>query len=385
MKENEFTSQRTGKLAWVEKGMYYRFEPAELPFQIEITPAIEKQAQKAAVALGRLDGITKKFKPNEIEVFQTPFILKEAALSSEIEGTRSTITDIYKEEKIREQDPERRKDNEEVRNYRDTLAWALKENPPTLDEEFIKGMHQRLLKGVRGSDKNPGEYKTYQNAIGKRDDNLDIAKFVPASPETTLKLMQNFVEFLHTDRASPLTKIAVAHYQFEAIHPFRDGNGKIGRLLIMLQLCREGFLTRPLLYISEYINRNRDTYLDALYFASAQGKIEEFILFILIALEVQANRSIELLTKIENYKEELQEKIKRMTKSHNMHELINYIFTQPIFSVRDVKDILNISQSGAWQLVQKLKREGIVLEANLDKKSNIYIAAKLLDILEGKA
>src|SRR5690606_31200222 len=152
----------------------------------------------------------------------------------------------------------------------ETLRYALNSNEP-LTPEFIRKLHKKLMDNVRGKDKSPGEYKSEQNAIGKRKDTLNIAKFVPASPQKTPYLMKNLSEFMESKDILHLYKIAITHYQFETIHAFKDGNGRLGRLLLTLQLCRENIISKPLIYVSEYFAINRDNYIEALYSASAKG------------------------------------------------------------------------------------------------------------------
>ena len=385
MNENEFTSQIAGKLVWEQNGAYYRFEPNFLPIKIKETPELSAQAQKTIAALARLDGLTLKFSPEEIALFQTPFMVKEAQLSSEIEGTRSTISDVYREEKIKEPDPEKRLDNEEIRNYKTALLWAIDNLPEKFTEEYLKSIHRKLLQGVRGSDKDPGQYKIHQNAIGKRKDTLDSAKFVPASPRRTPALMKNLIKFSNEDALSALYKVGQIHYQFEAIHPFRDGNGRLGRMLIVLQLCKENILQHPLLYVSEYLTRNRDTYLDLLYHVSAKGEIEEWLLFFLKALEFQAKKSLDLLIKIDVYKKELYDGIQSISQSPKMHLVIDSLFKQPFFTVNDIKEILGTSQPTAWSLVNKLIKAGIVKHIGNQGNTKIYLAEKIILLLEGKA
>ncbi len=384
MNENDFTSKKTGNLVWESKGAYFRFEPNFLPIEINETPELSSQAQKTIAALARLDGLTLKFTKDEIALFQTPFMIKEAQLSSEIEGTRSTISDVYKEEKIKELDPEKRLDNEEIRNYKDALTWATNNLPPTFSEEYLKLIHGKLLEGVRGSEKEPGIYKQSQNAIGKRDDTLDSAKFVPASPETTPYLMKNLVEYSNQEALSALYKIGQIHYQFEAIHPFRDGNGRLGRMLIVLQLCNENILQHPLLYISEYLTKNRDTYIDLLYNSSAKGDLEKWLNFFLKALEIQAKNSLELLKKIDAYKQELHEKAHNISQSPKMHLIIDLLFKQPFFTVNDIKNLLETSQPTAWNLTNKLIEAGIVKFIGNEGNTKIYLANKIILLLEGK-
>jgi len=384
MNENDFENNKTGKLVWEQKGAYYRFEPNNLPFEFDETPELSAQAQKAIAALARLDGLTLRFSKEEISLFQTPFMVKEAQLSSEIEGTRSTISDVFKEEKIKELDPEKRLDNEEIRNYKKALLWALDNLPNNFTEDFIKQIHRKLLDGVRGSDKEPGIYKQYQNAIGKSQDTLDTAKFVPASPDTTPFLMQNIIDYANKEVLSSLYKIGLIHYQFEAIHPFRDGNGRLGRMLIVLQFCRERILCNPLLYISEYLTRNRDTYIDLLYQASAKGNITPWLTFFLKALEVQAKKSLELLKKIDQYKQELHKKVQQYSQSPKMHEVIDSLFKHPFFTVNDIQDILETSQPTAWNLIQKLIDAKIVVELEEHGRKKVYCAYKIINMLEDR-
>ncbi len=386
MDEKDFVNSKTGKVVWEQKGMYFRFEPTSLPFKDFIpSPALGNALLSTALVLGRLDGMTQKLSPQEIYLLRMPFILKEATLSSEIEGTRSTITDVYKEEKQKETDTQKALDNEEVRNYVNALEYGLKNLDKGIAEEVIKEMHKILLQGVRGSEKNPGEYKTAQNAIGKRQDTLETAKFVPASPQETPYLMGNLVNFLNNDSSSnSLYKIAITHYQFEAIHPFRDGNGRIGRLLIMLILSKDKILSQPLLYISEHFNRNRSTYTDLLYDVSSKNKIEEWMLFFLKALETQANSSLQLIQALESYNHELQNSMKEVSESPKMHLLVDLIFKNPFITITDVSKGLDLTIPWASNLVHKLEQKGVLKEITGKKSRKIFVAQKILDILEGK-
>lgn len=386
MDEKDFANSKTGKIVWEQMGMYFRFEPNLLPFK-DFTPSqlLGNALLKTALVLGRLDGMTQKLTLAEVHLLRMPFILKEATLSSEIEGTRSTLTDVYKEEKQKETDTQKALDNEEIRNYVKALEYGLKNLNNGLSEEIIKEMHKILLQGVRGSDKNPGNYKEEQNAIGRRQDTLETAKFVPASPKETPFLMKNLMEFMNNNPSlNALYKIALMHYQFEAIHPFRDGNGRIGRLLITLNLSKEKILSQPLLYISEYFNRNRSTYTDLLYDVSSKNKIEEWMLFFLKALETQANSSLQLIRHLENYREELQVNMKEVSESPNMHLLIDLIFKNPFITITDVSEKLELTLPWASSLVHKLEEKGVLKEITGKKNRKIFVAQKILDILDGE-
>jgi len=384
MNEKDFLSTNTGKLIWESNGAYYRFEPNLLPLSFQETPELSSQAQKTIASLARLDGLTLNFSKEEISLYQTPFMLKEAQLSSEIEGTRTTISDVFKEEKIKEPDPEKRLDNEEIRNYKAALMWALDYMPETFTQDYVKKMHALLLKGVRGSEKEPGQYKDMQNAIGKREDTFDSAKFVPASVQTTPYLMKNLIDYSNQETLSSLYKIGLIHYQFEAIHPFRDGNGRLGRMFVVLQLYKEKILQQPLLYISEYLTRNKDTYTELLYKVSAKGNVVEWLLFFLKGLEVQAKKSLELLKKIDDYKQVLHHNILVYSQSPKMHDLIDYLFQHPFFTVNDIKTILGISQAAAWGLAQRLIQANVAIELDTPGRQKVYCAYHIIDILEGR-
>jgi Fic family protein len=383
MDEHDFVSERTGRLLWEPRGMYYRFEPHELPFDLNETPELSEQAQRTMLAIGNLNGLTHRFTGEQIDRFRLPFMLKEAQLSSEIEGTRSTLSDVYREQKIVELDPEKRLDNEEIRNYRDALEYALDSHEP-LSPELIKEVHRILLRGVRGADRDPGRFKREQNAIGQRSDTLDSAKFVPASPERTELLVENLVAYL-SEKMHVLYRIAISHYQFEAIHPFRDGNGRLGRLLIVLLLCRKDVLRHPLLYVSEYLARNRDAYIEALYAVSAKGAIEAWIAFLLKALEVQAHRSGELLLAIDRYREETIVRARAHSQSPRMHDLVSYLLVHPFITTSDVRAFLAVSQPAAWGLLRKLVEADIVREVDAHGRTNVYVAHRYLSLLEGRS
>lgn len=195
--------------------------------------------------------------------------------------------------------------------------------------------------------------------------------------------MKNFVEYINSDsKLNPLIKIAIAHYQFEAIHPFRDGNGRLGRLLIMFTLCTEKILTSPLLYISEYFNRNRDTYTDLLYQVSSKGNLDDWIEFFLKALETQAHSSLELINRLEEYKNNLQEKMAQVSESPNMNKVIDLLFNNPFITISEVADNLGLSIPGASGLVHKLEEMEELVEITGNKTRKVFMSKNILRILE---
>ena len=383
MDENQFTNILMGKLEWVAEGMYYRFEPNNLPIQYIPSNKVQQQVTRTASVLGELKGRSREFSPQEVKLFQQMFMVKEATLSSEIEGTRATMGDVLRGKKIIEQDKEKREDIVEINNYSKALEIVLQSNTE-LNVTLLESLHRILLTGARGATKGPGEFKVYQNGIGNREDTLDTAKFVPASPQTTPALINNLMMFMNSKEYEPLYKIAISHYQFETIHPFRDGNGRLGRLLVMAQLCREDFLGYPIIYISEYFNRNRDTYTEKLFNVSAKGEVEDWVLFFLKGLEYQAAQSIRILNELLNYKTHLQEITHELSKSPNMHILIDSLFRSPYFDIEDVQNILKITQPAARSLVIRLVELGVVEEQHplVKSRRKLYAARKILNIIE---
>jgi Fic family protein len=383
MEELQFKSERTGKLQWESQGMHFRFEPKKLPFEIKNKPSLINKLTETAISIGRLDGISNKFNENEMQLLITPFLFKEATISSEIEGTRATLSDVYKSEKEVEQDKEKALDNQEIKNYIAALKIGLektKNNPIT--EEFIKELHKILLTSTRGENKNPGEYKIEQNAIGKSTDTLQTAKFVPASPPSTKYLVKNLVEFLNDNSINPLYKSALLHYQFEAIHPFRDGNGRIGRLLIMLYLCKEGILSQPLLYPSEYFKTNRNEYVDRLFKTSSNGEIEEWLEFFLDALNTQAKRSFEFATKLKDYKKQLICNLREKNKSPHLLTIIDMLFENPYIRIIDIKNKAKVSAPAAMRMIQFLENEMVLFETDKRERNKVFIAREIMKILE---
>ena len=386
MEEKEFQESKNGRLVWETNGLYFRFEPNALPMIFQPNLELSNQLLKTALAIGRLDGLTKRFSQQEVHLLRMPFILKEATLSSEIEGTRSTLTDVYKGEKQKETDQQKVLDNEEIRNYAKALEYGLKNNKPIITEDFVRELHKILLTGVRGQDKEPGQYKIYQNAIGQRQDTFETAKFVPASPQTTPSLMRNLVDYIETGSdVNTLYKIGIIHYQFEAIHPFRDGNGRLGRLLIVIMLCKEHVLSQPLLYISEYFNRNRSTYTDSLYDVSSKNKINEWVMFFLKALEIQANNALDLLQRLEEYKQELHTTTEKISQSPKIHSLVEALFKNPFITIKDVSVKMEMTLPGASNLVHKLEKTEILKEITGKKSRKVFVAHKILDILGEKS
>lgn len=329
------------------------------------------------IALSNLNGWVSALSEEERKIFTSVFVLKESVHSSSIEGTRSTISDMYRYEK-EVPDESRNRDAVEVRNYLSALNEgmdALKRGGK-IDIPLLHRLHKILLTGTRGGNKSPGEFKTEPNAIGKPGDTLDTAKIVPAVPEEINHLMDNLLEYIDSDD-DPLVKIALAHYQFEAIHPYRDGNGRIGRLLIMLILFREGLLEHPAIYPSGYFDAHREEYIDGLFKVSSEDAFDEWFMFFMGALKVQAETSIEMMRDLRGYRRFLEDRYVEM----NLHRIIGMLFENPYLRIADVAERCGVTQVTAAKQIKILESDGVLREDTGRKRNRIFAADGVLEII----
>ena len=377
MDERDFTSIMSGKIG-SSYGKYMYFQPNQLPFDIELKPEFLSKSMEAIILLSRLDGKASEMDESERDMFMKAFSLKESTHSSSIEGTRTTLDDLYRYEKTSPENEVRLRDSQEVLNYKKALGLGLEmmNGGARLDHELLLHLQGILLSGVRGENKSPGKYRTEQNAIGKLGDTLETAKFVPATPESIGYLLDNLFEFIESDE-NPIIKIALAHYQFETIHPFRDGNGRIGRLMIPLILSKENILHFPMIYPSEYFDRNRDQYIDRLYSVSARDEFNEWIGFFIDALIHQTIESIRAIDELRQYKKELRKL------SSNITELsvIEMLFSNPYINSADVMSECDVSNPTANKVLANLESKGIIREITGKRRNMLYAADGILDIL----
>lgn len=375
-------NDRLGKLVkhtTQEGTIYYAFEPIPLPLEIRYDEELVKLLSEASASVGNLSGLGHRLKNPHLLII--PYLKKEAVLSSKIEGTKTSLSEVFLEEK--ETKKERGEDLEEVNNYINALEFGLKQiREKEISIEMIKNIHSILLKGVRGQDKEPGKFKTIQNFIGVSNNISEY--FGPASPETTPKLMQNLTDYINTsERSASLIKAGISHYQFETIHPFRDGNGRMGRLLIILLLCKKGVLTQLLLYLSAYFEKNKNKYGELLYNVSTKGEIEDWLKFFLCGVKIQADEASEKAMQLDSYLEECRERLEENTRSTKVLKVLEFLFRNPFIKITEVRQILKCYYPTAKNIIEILLENGIIVEFSKDKKrEKIFYAKKIGDILE---
>ncbi len=373
---------RAGKYVQQLRGFlkYQAFIPELLPFQVKDDPVLQSLLSRADLALGRLDGIAEILP--DVEFFILMYIRKEATFSSQVEGTQATFADVLKAE-ARIKNTQIHKDVDEILNYVNAMNYGLKrlETFP-LSGILIREIHERLLKGVRGEHKTPGEFRTSQNWVG--GPTIETATFVPA-PHTELPvLLSNLEKFLHDESPMPiLIKIGLVHSQFENIHPFLDGNGRIGRLLITFYLCQQGVLNRPLLYLSEFFKRNRRDYYDRLNAVHEKDNIEGWLKFFLTGIAQTADNAVSTARKIIKLRAKDMEKVSTLNKStQRAIKLLNFLYRTPLVRVKDVERIVQIQNPNALVLVSKFLRLGILKEQTGRKRDRIFSYKEYIDLFD---
>ncbi len=345
-------------------------------------PQINTMLEEATIVLGELNAFTM-IVPN-VDIFIQMHITKEANTSSKIEGTKTEIDEIIlSKEQI---DPEKRDDWQEVRNYIEAINYGINElEKLPLSNRLIKNIHAILLDSVRGKNKQPGEFRKSQNWIGGT--NLSNAYFIPPHHSELNELMSDFENFLHNDEifVPHLIKIAIAHYQFETIHPFLDGNGRIGRLLITLYLVNNRLLKKPSLYISDFIERHKGLYYEKLTFARTQNDLTGWIKFFLEAIIETARSGVKTFDAILRLKEKMDREIITFgKKAKNANKLLNYLYQKPIVNMNDLVEYLSITKPTANSLIKEFENKGILKEITGQKRNRNYIFNEYLQVFSKK-
>lgn len=346
-------------VATLTRPPYAAFIPEHLPRKLTLTPETIMRLSEADAALGRLAGSGRLLPDPHLLV--NAYITREAVSSSRIEGTQASVTEVFDAAVTGET---KRDDIREVRNYVSALehgAGRLKEGFP-LSLRLITEMHGILLRNVRGQERTPGEFRRSQNWIGSPDNRPDTARFVPPPVEEMWQALRDWEKYLHDEspRLPLLVRCALLHYQFETIHPFLDGNGRLGRLFIVLHLMDRSRLPAPLLYLSGYFEQRKSDYYDCLQAVRERGEITEWLLFFLDGVAVQAADAVNRAEQLSDLREKYRALLRGT--SGRAPEVIDLLFASPILTVRYVQGQLGISQPGATNLLRRLAAHGILRE-----------------------
>ncbi len=389
MKPDGFTSRAPGRLVQVQHvdGPYWAFIPDPLPPTLVMDAELARLAEQAAHALGELSGLGRAL-PNPYLLI-SPFIRREAVLSSRIEGTRADIADLYAYEAGQLVLPGMERPSEsdvrEVMNYVRALEYGLKrldDLPVSL--RLIRDVHQRLLTGVRGERAKPGQFRTVQTYIARAGcRSIQESPFVPPPAEEVLPALDAFEKYLHAeeDVYPLLVRLAFLHYQFEAIHPFEDGNGRVGRLLISLLLVDRKLLSLPLLYLSAYFERHRDRYCDLLLAVSERGAWHEWTCFFLRGVAEQAQDAVVRAKRLQDLHVAWRSRITDATRSTLALKLVESLFEVPFVTIPQAQRILEASYPGARGNVEKLVEAGILRQWGEASYGKTYVADEILAII----
>lgn len=323
--------------------------------------------------------------PNS-ELLLAPLMQRDAVVSSRMEGTISTLEEVLRleaGENANRTDGTGRSETLEVALYARALRQAEHQmrDGIGLSEYLIKTAHETLLSHGRGADKSPGQYKTHQNYVG--DQRQRQISFIPISPESLIPGIRNLIEFVAESPVHALLKTAIAHAEFEALHPFEDGNGRVGRMLIPLMLWDSGVLTAPHFFVSDYFERHKDEYIERLRNVSSRGDWDNWCVFFLTALEAQATANIDVVTQVQAHYEEMKERFREVLRSQHFEAAVDYVFTHPIFWNNHFVETAQAPSSTLRNFTPRLVDEGLlrVIHPPSGSAPGLYIFPSLLDII----
>lgn len=382
MKKTDFSQNAPGKIIKSILG-YTAYIPNPLPPELSWTPRLINHLTQAERSIARLEEVGQAFPVPHVLV--RPFIRKEAVLSSQIEGTLTTFQNLLHYEAKQLTFLVEAPDAHEVQNYVKALDYGIERiQALPMSMRLIKEIHAILLKGVRGELSTPGEIRRSQNWIGRPGATLENARYVPPPVDEMKDCLAALEKFIHEDSDLPaLIRIGLIHYQFEAIHPFLDGNGRIGRLIITLLLTTWHVLTQPLLNLSIFIERNKTEYYDRLLGISLKGQWEEWLSFFLNGVHEQAQDAVLKINALQTLRVKYQQQFSNDRNREKLGEVVNYFISTPISSISQAQQNTNL---GGYTVIQryfyKLLHYGVLEEITGGRRNRIFQAREILKILE---
>jgi Fic family protein len=376
MELTDYASTRFGEpRRTLGRHSYVAYFPAPLPRAIELSAGAIRMLAEAEASLGRLAGVGQLM-PNP-QLLVRPYLLREALSSARIEGTQASLADVFEAEASGEPP---NADVEEVLNYIDALEWGLGQlGKLPLGVRLIREMHRRLLAGVRGRERMPGEFRTTQNWVGASGSTIETALFVPPPPSELPALLADWERYAHESADVPLlVQNALLHYQFETLHPFLDGNGRLGRLLCVFLLVEYGRLPAPLLYLSAYLERDRTRYYEALQTVRQHGDSLPWVELFLTAVHTQSADAVTRAQRLVELRERYRALASAITSSKAMM-LVDLVCEVPIISSRAVEARLGVTRPTALKLLRQLEGVGVLQEGPIGQRGQRrYLAHELI-------
>jgi len=362
------------------------FAPHNLPITGLDWENLMLPVAKANAIVSLYNGLLRSI-PNP-HILLSPITSQEAVLSSRIEGTQATLCDVFKFEAGEDQAGERKHDIAEIINYRLALfrAERLLEKIPAIHLNMLRELHAILMTGVRGANKAPGEFRTVQNFIGRYGATIEQAAYIPPGPEKVLPALDAWEKYINRDDQELCVQLAVMHAQFEIIHPFLDGNGRLGRMLIPIFLYQKGMLIQPVLYLSEYFEKRRDLYYQMLRGITEKSDWQSWILFFLDALIEQAKTNTEKTESILRLYENAKGQVMRLTNSSQAIHLLEAFFARPIINTSELQQKTRLQKKSILLILKRMEAAGIVtmLRKGSGRMPGIYAFPELINLTEGR-
>lgn len=384
MDPSRFTSREFGKpVKTPGKFGFYAFEPARIPRSLNLDPETVMSLSDAEAALGRLAGAGRLL-PNP-HILVGPYMTREALASSSIEGTQASLSEVFEANAGR---PLPSVDVREVQNYVGAMRAGLErlETLP-LSLRLLREIHGELMAGVRGGERMPGEFRTSPNWIGRpasAEDTPETAIFVPPPPGKMRDALSDLERFMHESvRLPALVQCALLHYQFETIHPFLDGNGRLGRLLAVFFLVQKGKLPQPLLYLSGHLEQHRDMYYDRLQSVRERGEIQAWLRFFLEAVATQAEDAVGRAERLSDLHGRYRGDLIATTRSR-APEVVDLMVSHPVITVSAVEDLLGVTHQGALNIVRQIEARGWLSEMGSYGRGGrkYWVAPEIMRIIE---
>ncbi len=379
MNPADFRAATAGRVIQTPQG-YAAFIPAPLPPELAYSPDLALALSRADAGLSELSGLGRHL-PNP-HLLIAPYVRREAVLSSRIEGTKTNLADLFLDEVEGGRPGQADSDVREVRNYVVALEYGIKRLADLpLSLRLVREVHARLMKGVREDYATPGEFRRSQNWIGLPDSTAVTATYVPPPPEQLMEALSDWERFLHVlDRIPDLVQCALMHEQFEAIHPFLDGNGRVGRLLITLFLIERGRLSQPLLYLSAFLEAHRQEYYDRLQRVRTDADWTGWLRFFLTGVAETAREGVRLAGRLMDLRESFRKRLRDKPKAL---ALLDELFINPYMNVVRAQRVLKVSNPTAREAVRLLEQKGVLEEITGRAWARLYLARPILQAIEG--
>jgi Fic family protein len=381
MRLEDFHADSPGQVIRAPGG-YLVYIPAPLPPSLNWSTRLITALGEAERNLGKLANISGTLPAPYILV--RPFIRREAVLSSRIEGTRASINDLYIYEDVQRYVLESASDVLEVHNYVRAMDYGLQRiGTLPISLRLIREIHSVLMKDVRGNSLTPGEFRRIQNWIGPPGSTLENATIVPPPVNEMHQALHELENYLYASSDLPaLVRIGLIHYQFEAIHPFLDGNGRVGRLLIMLLLVAWGLIPQPVLYLSAYFESHRSDYYAGLLAVSQQGDWEAWLIYFLQGISLQSLDVIACIEELQGLRDLYENRVKFERAANRLRQVVDVLFGRPVISIRQLATALQLPYRTAQRYIESLERMGILKEITGQDRNRLYQASEILKIMD---